>query len=173
MTPGVAAAPVPVTTPMGANDPTSQPYDLSVTQGRSAFEITPMVAYIFGGGFDTDALDDVPPGSLSLRSGIGYGAEIGFTPNGRLWFEGTFMRQTTDITFIPDPGFSAPLTSSGFATNYIHGGARYEFGDRNVHPFLGLGRWRHDLRSGPGQHRQQHELLPVRRGRCPHDDGEG
>jgi hypothetical protein len=137
--PGVAAAPVPVTTPMGPDDPTSQPYDLSVTQGRSAFEITPMVAYIFGGGFDTDALDDVPPGSLSLRSGIGYGAEIGFTPNGRLWFEGTYMRQTTDITFIPDPGFSAPLTSSGFATNYIHGGARYEFGDRNVHPFLGLG----------------------------------
>lgn len=101
--PGVAAAPVPVTTPMNANDPSSQPYDLSVTQGRSAFEITPMVAYIFGGGFNTDALDNVPPGELSLRSSIGYGAEIGFTPSGRLWFEATYMRQSTDITFIPAP----------------------------------------------------------------------
>ncbi len=40
---------------------------------------------------------------------------------------------------MPDPGFTAPLTTSGFATNYIHGGARYEFGQQNVHPFLGLG----------------------------------
>lgn len=137
--PGVAAAPVPVTTPLGPNDPTSQPYDLSSTLSRSAFEITPMVAYVFGGGFNTEALDDVPPGRLTLRAGIGYGAEIGYTPNGRLWFEGTFLRQTTDITFVPEPGFTAPLTESGFATNYIHGGARYEFGQRNVHPFLGLG----------------------------------
>ena len=137
--PGVAAAPVPVTTPMGPNDPTSQPYDLSSTLKRSGFEITPMVAYVFGGGFNTDGLSDVPPGNLSLRSGIGYGAELGFTPNGRFWFEATYLRQTTDITFVPDPGFTAPLTTSGFATNYIHGGARYEFGQQNVHPFLGLG----------------------------------
>jgi hypothetical protein len=137
--PGVAAAPVPVTKPLGPNDPTSQAYDLSSTLSRSAFEITPMVAYVFGGGFSTDGLDDVPPGNLSLRSGIGYGAEIGYTPNGRLWFEATFLRQTTDITFVPDPGFAAPLTTSGFASNYIHGGARYEFGQMNVHPFVGLG----------------------------------
>ena len=137
--PGVAAAPVPVTTPFGANDPTSQSYDLSSTLKRSAFEITPMVAYVFGGGFNTDGLNDVPPGNLSLRSGIGYGAEIGYTPNGRLWFEATYLRQSTDITFVPDPGFTAPLTTSGFASNYIHGGARYEFGQKNTHPFLGLG----------------------------------
>ncbi len=40
---------------------------------------------------------------------------------------------------MPQPGFTAPLTTSGFASNYIHGGARYEFGQQNVHPFLGLG----------------------------------
>ncbi len=138
--PGVAAGPpVPVTTPLGPNDPTSQPYDLSSTLSRSAFEITPMVAYVFGGGFPTDGLDDIPPGKLSLRSGIGYGAEVGYTPNGRLWFEATYLRQTTDITFVPEAGFSAPLTTSGFASNYIHGGARYEFGLTNVHPFVGLG----------------------------------
>ena len=137
--PGVAAAPVPVTTPLGPNDPTSQPYDLSATLTRSAFEITPMVAYVFGGGFPTDGLDNIPPGKLSLRSGIGYGAELGWTPNGRLWFEATYLRQTTDITFVPDPGFTAPLTQSGFASNYIHGGVRYEFGQKNAHPFLGLG----------------------------------
>ena len=137
--PGVAAAPVPVTTPMGPNDPTSQAYDLSSTLTRSAFEITPMVAYVFGGGFPTDGLDPIPPGELSLRSGIGYGAELGWTPNGRLWFEATYLRQTTDITFVPDLGFTAPLTQSGFASNYIHGGLRYEFGQKNAHPFLGLG----------------------------------
>jgi hypothetical protein len=136
--PGVAGAPG-VTTPLGPNDPTSQPYDLSSTLSRSAFEITPMVAYVFGGGFPTEGLDNVPPGQLSLRSGIGYGAEVGWTPNGRLWLEATYLRQTTDITFVPDPGFTAPLTTSGFASNYIHGGVRYEFGQQNIHPFLGLG----------------------------------
>ena len=136
--PGVAGAPS-ITTPMGAGDPTSQAYDLNSTMRRSAFEFTPMVAYVFGGGFNTDGLNDIPPGNLSLRSGIGYGGEIGYTPNGRLWFEATYLRQSTDITFVPKPGYTAPLTTSGFATNYIHGGARYEFGQQNVHPFLGLG----------------------------------
>ena len=138
-TPGVAQAPTPVTTPMGPDDPNYTQYDLSSTLRRSGFEITPFVAYVFGGGFPTDGLDNIPPGKLEVKSGIGYGAELGWTPNGRTWFEATYLRQSSDITFIPDPGFSVPLATSGFATNYIHGGARYEFGYRNVHPYLGLG----------------------------------
>jgi hypothetical protein len=94
---------------------------------------------VFGGGFSTDQSEQLPPGKLTLRSGIGYGVEIGYTFNGNLWLEGTYLRQSTDITFVPQPGFTAPLTTSGFATNYIHGGGRYEFGQQNVHPFLGLG----------------------------------
>ena len=172
--PGVAAAPVPVTTPMGANDPTSQPYDLSVTQGRSAFEITPMVAYIFGGGFNTDALDDVPPGNLSLRSGIGYGAEIGFTPNGQPLVRGHVHAadRPTSRSFptrasprhSPRRGLP-PITSMVVpATSSAH---------RNVHPFLGLGVGATIFDPGRDSHRQQHELLGVGRGRYPHDAGEG
>jgi hypothetical protein len=130
---------MPLTTPLGPNDPTSQAYDLSSTLKRSAFEITPMVAYVFGGGFSTVESPDFPPGKLTLSGGIGYGIELGWTPNSRVWFEATYLRQSTDITFVPKAGFTAPLATSGFASNYIHGGARYEFGQQNVHPFLGGG----------------------------------
>lgn len=135
---GVAAAPIPVTKPLGPNDPTSQPAGLYTNYGNSSFEVTPFAAYVFGGGFPTTGSSTLPNGKLTLAAGIGFGVELGYTPNNRVWFEATYLRQTTDITFTP-VDLSVPLKASGFATNYIHGGARYEFGQQNAHPFLGLG----------------------------------
>lgn len=108
----------------------------------SSIEITPMVAYIFGGGFPTDGFTGVPAGDLTIESGIGWGIELGFTPNGNTWFELTYMRQSSDITFKPVTG-GCPVPggdcTDGFSTNYIHGGARWEFGQRNFKPFIGGG----------------------------------
>jgi hypothetical protein len=107
----------------------------------SSIEITPLVGYVFGGGFNTDGFSGVPDGKLTLESNVGYGVEVGFTPNGSTWFELTYLRQSTDITFKPQGGGACASgnCSAGFATNYIHGGARFEFGQKKIHPFLGFG----------------------------------
>ena len=106
----------------------------------SAFEITPLIGYIFGGGFPTDGFTGIPAGKLNIASDIGYGIEVGYTPNGNTWFELTYMRQSSDVTFDPDVGTCDLTTcSSGISTNYIHAGARWEFGQRNIKPFIGGG----------------------------------
>lgn len=107
----------------------------------SSIEVTPLIGYVFGGGFPTDASAGFPngDGKLTLESGIGYGIEVGFTPNGSTWFELTYLRQSTDITFKPNIGTCTGTCSAGFSSNYIHGGARFEFGQRNIRPFIGGG----------------------------------
>lgn len=108
----------------------------------SSIEVTPLVAYVWGGGFPTNGIPNVPDGKLSLESGIGYGVEVGFTPNGNTWFELTYLRQSTDITFNPQGNSTFCATrecTGGFATNYIHAGARWEFGPKNLKPFVGGG----------------------------------
>ncbi len=106
----------------------------------SSIEVTPMVAYIFGGGFPTDGFVSIPDGKLNIDSNIGYGVEVGFTPNGNTWFELTYMRQSSDVRFDPSVGTCTLTTcSSGISTNYIHAGARWEFGQRNIKPFIGGG----------------------------------
>ncbi|MBP2646677.1 MAG: uncharacterized protein H6Q77_301 [Gemmatimonadetes bacterium] len=110
----------------------------------SGFEITPMVGYIFGGGFPTDGFTGVPAGKLNIDANIGYGIEVGYTPNGNTWFELTYMRQSSDVNFDPDAGTCAdyPIIvncTSSISTNYIHAGARWEFGQRNIKPFIGGG----------------------------------
>jgi hypothetical protein len=101
-------------------------------------EFTPTVGYIWGGGFNTQANVAAPAGRLEVADALGYGAEVGFSPNGRSWFELTYMRQDSDLTFRPNNGGAS--TSAGFATNYIHVGGRQEFGvSPRIHPFIGGG----------------------------------
>ncbi len=107
----------------------------------SSIEVTPLVGYVWGGGFSTDGFSGVPAGKLSLESNVGYGVEVGYTPNGSTWFELTYLRQGTDITFKPQGGGACGAASctDGFSTNYIHGGARFEFGPKKIKPFIGFG----------------------------------
>ncbi len=105
--------------------------------GGPYFEVTPMVGYMWGGSLDTDAFATVPAGELRLGSSVGYGLELGYSPNGAGWVELTYMRQSTEVTFQPR-GSSNETVLGDFATNYIHLGGRYEFG-KKVRPFVGAG----------------------------------
>lgn len=106
----------------------------------SAIEITPLFGYLWGGGFDTPANTGIAAGKISLEPSFAWGGEVGYTPNGNTWFELTYLHQSTDATFRQDGG-GCPVVSctASFSTNYIHAGARWEFGQRNIKPFIGGG----------------------------------
>ena len=78
------------------------------------------------------------------ESGLAWGVEAGFTPNGSSWFELTYLRQDSDINFVASGGGCPALNpvncTSSLAVNYIHAGGRWEFGHKaKLHPFLGAG----------------------------------
>jgi hypothetical protein len=101
-------------------------------------EFTPTIGYIWGGGFNTQSNAAIPAGRLEIGDDLAYGAEVGFSPNGQSWFELTYMRQDTDLTFRANNG--SIEQSAKFATNYIHVGGRQEFGvNPRIHPFIGGG----------------------------------
>ena len=109
----------------------------------SAFEITPLAGYLWGGGFETPANGAFPAGKIAVQPSFAWGAEVGYTPSGSTWFELTYLHQSTDANFerngsggCPAPGGVCTAT---FSTNYIHAGARWEFGQRNIKPFIGGG----------------------------------
>ena len=108
-----------------------------------------------------------PPASSTSTADIGYGIEVGYTPNGNTWFELTYMRQSSDVNFEPDVGTCAATRSCNctatISTNYIHAGARWEFGRRNIKPFIGggLGVTIFDPVGVQHRSRQQHRLLDV------------
>lgn len=107
----------------------------------SAFEITPLAGYLWGGGFQTPANGVIPAGKISIQPSFAWGAEVGYTPSGTTWFELTYLHQSSDADFERSGGgpcVSASCTAS-FSTNYIHAGARWEFGQRNIKPFIGGG----------------------------------
>jgi Outer membrane protein beta-barrel domain len=111
----------------------------------TAFEITPLIGYVWGGAFPTAGItaNNVPAGRLVQQSGLGWGVEVGYTPNGSSWFELTYLRQDSDINWVAQGGGNVcPFAScaSTLAVNYIHAGGRWEFGHKaKVHPFLGAG----------------------------------
>jgi hypothetical protein len=106
----------------------------------SSFEVTPLFGYLWGGGFQTPAYTtgNIPAGKISLEPSFAWGGELGYTPNGSTWFELTYLHQSTDATFKPVSGTCNACTT-GFSTNYIHAGARWEFGQKNIKPFIGAG----------------------------------
>jgi hypothetical protein len=106
----------------------------------TAFEITPLIGYVWGGAFPTAGISNVPNGRLVQESGLGWGVEAGYTPNGSSWFELTYLRQSSTTNFRPTTG-TCDLTvcSSSLAVNYIHAGGRWEFGHAKIHPFIGGG----------------------------------
>lgn len=109
----------------------------------SAFEITPLAGYLWGGGFETPNNGAFPAGKISIEPSFAWGVEAGYTPTGSTWFELTYLHQSTDATFQRDNGGPCPQIggdcSATFSTNYIHAGARWEFGQRNIKPFIGAG----------------------------------
>ena len=109
----------------------------------SSFEITPLAGYLWGGGFQTPNNGAFPAGKIAIQPSFAWGAEVGYTPSGSTWFELTYLHQSTDANFeregtggCPAPGGVCTAT---FSTNYIHAGARWEFGNRNIKPFIGGG----------------------------------
>jgi hypothetical protein len=109
----------------------------------SSFEITPLAGYLWGGGFDTPNNGLAPAGKISVQPSFAWGGELGYTPNGTTWFELTYLHQGTDANFEPNGNVSCPDPANNctapFSTNYIHAGARWEFGPRNIKPFIGAG----------------------------------
>lgn len=105
--------------------------------GGPYFEITPFAGYVWGGGFNTNAINTLPSGRVTLNGGFGWGAEVGWSPNGAGWVEATYLRQDTKLNFQPS-GSSQREEVGDFATNYIHIGGRYEFG-RQFRPFINGG----------------------------------
>jgi len=107
----------------------------------SAFEITPLAGYLWGGGFQTPANGVFPAGKISIQPSFAWGAEVGYTPSGSTWFELTYLHQSSDANFERTDGAGCPVASctASFSTNYIHAGARWEFGQRNIRPFIGGG----------------------------------
>ena len=107
----------------------------------SSFEITPLAGYLWGGGFQTPANGTlVPAGKIAIQPSFAWGAEVGYTPSGSTWFELTYLHQSTDANFEPVSGTcSLASCTATFSTNYIHAGARWEFGNRNIKPFIGGG----------------------------------
>jgi len=106
----------------------------------SSIEITPLAGYLWGGGFQTPANGPFEAGKISLEPSFAWGAELGFTPNGSTWFELTYLHQSTDATFRQnDGGCPVSICTAGFSTNYIHAGARWELGQKNIKPFIGGG----------------------------------
>ena len=110
----------------------------------TAFEITPLIGYVWGGAFPTNGITNVPNGRLVQQSGLGWGVEAGYTPNGSSWFELTYLRQDSDINFVATGGGCTLVNqtncTSTLAVNYIHAGGRWEFGHKaKIHPFLGAG----------------------------------
>jgi hypothetical protein len=106
-------------------------------------EVTPLAGYLWGGGFNTPQNGIYPAGKISLEPSFAWGAEVGYTPNGNTWFELTYLHQSTDASFKSN-GTNVCLAPGGsctasFATNYIHAGGRWEFGERNIKPFVGFG----------------------------------
>ena len=107
----------------------------------SSFEITPLAGYLWGGGFQTPANGGFPAGKISIQPSFAWGGELGYTPNGNTWFELTYLHQSSDADFEPNGGNGCSVASctASFSTNYIHAGARWEFGQRNIKPFIGGG----------------------------------
>lgn len=107
----------------------------------SSFEITPLFGYLWGGGFQTPANTIYPAGKISLDASFAWGGELGYTPNGNTWFELTYLHQSTDATFDRNNNAACPVANctASFSTNYIHAGARWEFGQKNIKPFIGGG----------------------------------
>lgn len=109
----------------------------------SAIEITPLAGYLWGGGFQTPANGIYPAGKISIQPSFAWGGEVGYTPNGSTWFELTYLHQGTDANF--ERQDNGPCLAPGsvctatFSTNYIHAGARWEFGQGNIKPFIGGG----------------------------------
>ena len=102
-------------------------------------QVTPLIGYLWGGGYSTDAFDVIPAGKLEVDASLAYGVELGFMPRYGTVVELTYLRQDTDIRFQPSGGGSQSA-STGFATNYIHIGGRAELGNNpRVKPFIGGG----------------------------------
>jgi hypothetical protein len=97
-------------------------------------EFTPIVGYTTEGSIETDPGGVSGEGELLLKSGLAYGAELGYTPNERTWLEFTFLRQDTRLEFAPDAGAAQV---SDLSVNFLHAGARQEFGTGRVRPFVG------------------------------------
>jgi hypothetical protein len=99
------------------------------------FEIAPFAGYQFGGSFDTDQLESVPAGQLELGDDLGWGVILSFLAQMGTAVELTYLRQDANVSFDPDAGGTRDL--GGFATNYIHLGARQEFDTRSaLRPFV-------------------------------------
>ncbi len=102
-------------------------------------QLTPLIGYMWGGGYSTDAYNNVPAGEFDVASSLAYGAELGFNPSYGTVVELTYLRQDTDVTF-RERGGGFVSDAVGFATNYIHIGGRYELGrNPRVKPFIGGG----------------------------------
>jgi hypothetical protein len=106
--------------------------------GGPYFQVTPFVGHVWGGAFPTDNLSGFPAGRLRAAAGIGWGLELGWSPGGASWLTGTYMRQDTEVEFIPS-GSSTGIASEEFAFNYIHVGGRQLFGRGRVQPYIGGG----------------------------------
>lgn len=106
--------------------------------GGPYFQITPFFGHVWGGAFRTDNLNPTNGGRLRAAANWGYGAELGWSPNGSTWLMGTFMRQSTDVEFTPTNPSVAP-SSEEFAVNYIQVGGRQLFGQGLVQPYVGGG----------------------------------
>ena len=109
------------------------PMSLWAQQGGDV-EFTPMVGYATEGSIDTEPGGAVGAGELRLKSGLAYGAELGYTSNERTWWEFTFLRQDTRLEFAAE---GDPAQFSDLAVNFLHAGARQEFGTGPVRPFVG------------------------------------
>lgn len=107
----------------------------------ASFEITPLAGYLWGGGFQTPQNGIYPAGKISIQPSFAWGGELGYTPNGNTWFELTYLHQSSDADFEPNgsSGCTVASCTASFSTNYIHAGARWEFGQRNIKPFIGGG----------------------------------
>jgi hypothetical protein len=106
-----------------------------VNRPPSRFQIAPIAGYMWGGSLDTDDFEAAPAGELQLASSFAWGAILSFAPREFTAVEFTYLRQDTDIEFRPRGGGGGP--SSGFSTNYIHIGGRYEFPTYGqFHPFV-------------------------------------